>query len=130
MRVLVCGGRNFSDWDFFNKTLHEILPASDETWLTPNDIVIISGCASGAGSMAIDWAADNWVPVDDYEADWKTHGKAAGPIRNQRMIDEGKPDLVIAFEGGRGTKDMVDRAKKAGIKVIQPTKPKLEGIMP
>jgi hypothetical protein len=48
-------------------------------------------------------------------------GKAAGPIRNQRMIDEGKPDLVIAFPGGRGTADMVSRAKKAGIPVQEIT---------
>lgn len=46
-----------------------------------------------------------------------TNGKAAGPIRNQRMLDEGKPDLVVAFPGGRGTADMVRRAKAAGVPV-------------
>ncbi len=52
-----------------------------------------------------------------YEADWHEHGRAAGPIRNARMIAEGRPDLVIAFPGGRGTADMVSRARKAGIEV-------------
>jgi hypothetical protein len=42
-------------------------------------------------------------------------GKTAGPLRNQRMLDEGKPDLVVAFPGGGGTKDIVRRAVKAGL---------------
>lgn len=57
-----------------------------------------------------------------FPADWKRYGKAAGPIRNQQMIDEGKPDLVLAFHENinesRGTKDMVARARGIGIKVI------------
>jgi len=52
-------------------------------------------------------------------AKWSKHGRAAGPIRNQEMIDECKPDLVVAFPGGRGTADMVRRAKAAGIRVIE-----------
>jgi hypothetical protein len=50
-------------------------------------------------------------------ADWNTHGRAAGPIRNQRMLDEVKPELVVAFPGGRGTADMVRRAREAGVNV-------------
>ena len=42
-------------------------------------------------------------------------GKKAGPLRNQRMLDEGKPDLVVAFPGGGGTKDTVRRAVQAGV---------------
>ena len=53
------------------------------------------------------------------EADWAKHGRKAGPIRNQRMIDEGRPDLVVAFPGGTGTADMVERARVAGIRVIE-----------
>lgn len=52
-----------------------------------------------------------------FEADWHTHGRAAGPIRNRRMIEEGKPDLVVAFPGGRGTANMVNQARAAGIEV-------------
>jgi predicted polyphosphate/ATP-dependent NAD kinase len=51
-----------------------------------------------------------------------TQGKAAGIIRNQRMLDEGKPDLVIAFQGGDGTADMVRRANKSKIPTIILTK--------
>lgn len=89
------------------------------TWLPPPDTVIIHGAATGADSLANRWAVVNWVRSEEYPADWKKHGAAAGPIRNQRMIDEGKPDLVVAFPGGKGTADMVSRAKAAGVRVIE-----------
>jgi hypothetical protein len=54
-----------------------------------------------------------------YPADWTRHGKAAGPKRNQLMLDKEKPDLVIAFPGGKGTADMVARAKAQGFKVME-----------
>jgi hypothetical protein len=60
------------------------------------------------------------VPRKPYEVtqgEWDELGKKAGPLRNQRMLDEGKPDLVVAFPGGGGTKDMVRRAVKAGVSV-------------
>lgn len=47
----------------------------------------------------------------------RLEGKAAGPIRNQRMLDDGKPDRVLAFPGGRGTANMVKLAKAAGVPV-------------
>lgn len=92
----------------------------DDNWL-PSDITIISGMATGVDSVAADWAACNWCqllrfPISD--EDWKIHGKKAGYLRNQRMLDEGKPDLVVAFPGGRGTTMMIKLAEKAGIPVL------------
>jgi hypothetical protein len=56
-----------------------------------------------------------------FPADWNTHGKAAGPIRNRQMLKEGKPDVVLAFHEdlgrSKGTADMVRAAKAAGIAV-------------
>jgi hypothetical protein len=63
--------------------------------------------------MAEWWAEGIGVRCDVYEADWISLGRKAGPIRNQRMLEEGKPDLVMAFPGGRGTADMVRRGKEA-----------------
>lgn len=85
-------------------------------WLF-NGITIISGGAKGVDSVALDWALINWVPFEEYKADWKTYGKKAGFIRNKQMLDEGKPDLVVAFPGGKGTKMMVNIARKAGVEV-------------
>lgn len=123
MRILVCGGRDYEDYDTVRKTLDGLLPpAKDDdmnTWLPPKGTVIIQGGASGADSLAVDWAVVNWVPFEEYKADWETHGKAAGPIRNKEMLEKGKPDVVVAFPGGRGTAHMVKIAKEAGVKVIE-----------
>jgi UDP-N-acetylmuramoylalanine-D-glutamate ligase len=58
------------------------------------------------------------VPVKA-PADCETHGRSADPIRNRRTLDEGKPDLVVAFPGGRGTAHMVSQARAAGVRVIE-----------
>lgn len=105
-RVLVCGGRDFADRDAVYQTLTDYRPS-----------VVIQGGATGADRLAYEWARWARVSVQTFHANWKDHGKGAGPIRNQRMLDEGKPDIVIAFPGGRGTADMVRRAKIAGVEV-------------
>lgn len=111
MRVLVCGGRDYRDKAFLWSVLDGLGP--------PAASEIISGMAPGADSYAAEWAQRFGFPLHKFHADWKTHGKAAGPIRNQRMLDEGKPDLVVAFPGGRGTADMVRRARSAGVPVME-----------
>jgi hypothetical protein len=52
-------------------------------------------------------------------AEWETLGRKAGPIRNERMLTEGKPDLVVAFPGGRGTAHMTRLAREAGVEVVE-----------
>ena len=106
-RVLVCGGRKYSNYSHLKMVLSSFEPA-----------VVISGKAPGADSLAERWAKEAGVKFEGYPADWKTNGRAAGPIRNQQMLDEGKPDFVIAFPGGKGTADMVKRAKAACLPVI------------
>lgn len=117
-RVLVCGGRHFDDRILVSRTLAPFKPV---TALAPSVHLIIHGAAPGADTLADEWANVFGVPSLAFPARWRQHGKAAGPIRNQRMIDEGKPDVVIAFPGGSGTADMVRRARAAGITVIEPT---------
>lgn len=118
MRILVCGGRDFTNWVLFNQTLHHVIYDGDHTDYSKQ--VIIHGKAKGADTLAGQWADINNVPVLKYPADWNTYGKAAGTIRNQQMIDEGKPDLVVAFPTpkSKGTWDMIRRAEKHGIKTI------------
>jgi len=81
---------------------------------------IIQGGAKGADALALRVASSLKIPCTTFKADWATHGKGAGPIRNQQMIEE-KPDYVLAFKPKsgitKGTQDMVDRAIKAGIPV-------------
>lgn len=117
MRVLVCGGRDYCE----SSTVWGELDAIRRS--VPLDaLTVIQGGARGADQIAREWCRSRDVPFDNFAADWNAHGKAAGPIRNQRMIDDGRPDLVLAFPGGRGTADMVRRARAAGVRVreIQP----------
>lgn len=71
--------------------------------------------------MTSDWLASSGAswPGEAFPADWAAYDRAAGPIRNARMIAEGKPDIVLAFPGGRGTANMVAQARKAGVRVIE-----------
>ena len=111
-KVLVCGGRDFADVGLVNDVLNNL--HRDERFSA-----LIHGHAPGADSLAAQWAASRNITRLGFRADWKKHGKAAGPFRNQKMLDEGQPDLVVAFPGGRGTADMVRRAKLADVHVIQ-----------
>lgn len=114
MRVLVCGGRDFYDWEFFSYSLQKLLD-----YIDPNELTIISGAAKGADTLALRFAYECRCQIKEYPADWKKYGRKAGPIRNQQMLDEGKPDLVVAFPGGRGTADMIKRSKTANVPVIE-----------
>ncbi len=117
LRVIVCGGRDFNDGEFVWSTLSDFYAERPIS-------VVIHGAASGADEQAMIWAQmmakAHGVKHAPFAADWGRHGKAAGPMRNQRMIDEGRPDFVIAFPGGRGTADMVRRARAAGLPVFEP----------
>lgn len=110
MRVLVCGGRDFDDHMLLVKTLLEYQTEKPIT-------CIIHGNARGADTLADRFADLTGIPKEVYPADWDKYNKAAGPIRNAQMITEGKPDLVIAFPGGKGTANMIKQAKDAGIPV-------------
>ena len=111
MRVLVCGGRGYPA----DKVFAWLDAYPDKSKIS----TIIHGGANGADRAAGQWGMFEGVDVVVCLADWKGLGPSAGPRRNQRMIDEESPEIVIAFPGGRGTSDMVRRAKKAGIEVLE-----------
>lgn len=112
-RVLICGGRNFDDLSVMSAVMMGF-------WREHGyPAAVIHGDAAGADRCAGQWAERHGVKVEPYPADWERHGRAAGPIRNQQMLDEAKPDIVIAFPGGRGTTDMVRRAEAAGIEILR-----------
>lgn len=111
-KALVCGGRNYDE----RISLFEVL---DTLRRERRITIIVHGAASGADKLAGMWARLRGVECVSYPADWKRHGRAAGPLRNQSMLDSERPDVVIAFPGGRGTADMVGRARAAGVEVIQ-----------
>jgi len=111
MRVIVCGGRNFDD--FYSlamalNTIHLITPITE----------VIEGGAKGADLLANVWATFKGIKVTTVRAEWEKYGKKAGMVRNAQMA-EMKPDAVIAFPGGVGTKNMIYQAKIRGIQVCE-----------
>lgn len=133
--VLVCGGRDFGEryvdgqerptWQAERNLVHATL---DGLRSEPGIRALIHGAATGADACADEWARRNVdVPCSRYPAEWARYGKAAGPRRNAEMLavlvaarDDGAGVCVVAFPGGRGTADMVGRARRAGIRVVQP----------
>lgn len=112
MKVLCCGDRNWSHWPSIWRELRGLGPHTE----------IVEGEARGADKMCRYVAEQLGYPVHRHPAEWDRHGKAAGPIRNQEMLDE-HPDikLVLAFHDNinesKGTADMVRRARAQGIPV-------------
>lgn len=129
LRVLVCGGRDFHDHQRVWDTLDRIEAERGRI------AVVIHGNASGADRHAWTWGIARKREVLGFPAHWQdiSHPDAvivtrgddtkydakAGLRRNQRMLDEGRPDLVIGFPGGTGTADMLTKARRAGVEVIQ-----------
>jgi hypothetical protein len=108
VKVLVCGSRKFTDFKRLSSVLSGYRIGE-----------VIHGGAKGADRLSMEWAVQNGIRVQEFKADWDVYGKRAGPIRNARMLSEGKPDMVVAFlaEDSIGTKDMISKAEKAGVEV-------------
>jgi hypothetical protein len=112
-RLLVCGGRDFDDAAFLFRIL-------DDLHREHRFREFMQGGARGADALAKEWAMTKGdLKCFEIKADWKKYGPAAGPIRNQQMLEWG-PDLVVAFAGGTGTAGMVALARAAGVPVIEP----------
>lgn len=145
VKILVCGGRDYGhvvrtkltmaeeppavharleEYQHIHDFLHELVnnisaeSKLDDNWL-PTDVTIIHGGATGVDTAAGVFAVVHYCQEQCFPADWKQYGKSAGPIRNAKMLQEGEPDLVVAFPGGKGTANMVRLAKKAKVKVIE-----------
>lgn len=105
MRILVCGGRDFADIE----EMRRVIGAFDR-----ETTVVIHGAARGADHLAGVVALERGMWTWACPAFWSIQGRAAGAIRNRRMLAEARPELVIAFPGGRGTTDMIQAALAQG----------------
>lgn len=107
LKVLVTGGRDYSDYNALFESLNALQPTH-----------IIHGAARGADTLANTWAKENNVEVSQYPAQWDKYGKAAGFIRNKEMLENGNPDYVLACPGGNGTEHMKTTAHSQGYRVL------------
>lgn len=116
-KMLVCGGRDFSDRNLLSKGMNEAarrLGVED-----PTKITVIHGDARGADKLAGAIAARAGAIVVACPADWDRHGKRAGFLRNRSMLVDHEPDIVVAAPGGRGTANMICLARDAGVPVLE-----------
>lgn len=114
MILMVTGGRDYAD----KERVYEVLDQAH----AENPIgLLIHGKAKGADKLAQQWAWEHGIPEKPFPADWVQFRKAAGPIRNQEMVDFG-PDIVVAFPGDTGTADATRRARLRRIPVLEVTK--------
>ena len=112
MKVLVCGGRAYTDASTIGTVLNDVHESRKID-------ILIEGGASGADKRAREWARSNGIHVATVDALWGGPlGKNAGPARNEAMLRL-IPDLVVAFPGGTGTASMVRIASQAGVEVLQ-----------
>lgn len=109
IKVCVTGGRDFIDKEFIKKVLDRI---------KRNDIILAHGGAKGVDSLCEEYALTRGWKVVKYKADWKQYKKAAGTIRNSYMLHDFKPNVLIAFPGGKGTQDCINKAFNLNIKIF------------
>jgi hypothetical protein len=115
--IIVCGSREWANQEEIISFLQGL-----QCEFKPSEITIVEGDCRGADKLAGAAAKSLGYGLIVCPADWKKHGKAAGPIRNQEMIDKYRPSMVVAFhndyEHSKGTKDMCERAKVANIYTV------------
>jgi hypothetical protein len=113
MIVAVVGSRTFADKDLLTKKLDEIQERKKKP-ITK----VVSGGASGADTLAEEYAKEHDIPVVVIEPEWNRYGRAAGPKRNAEIVDAA--EIVVAFWDGvsRGTKSTIELARKRGKRVV------------
>ena len=107
-RVVIAGCRYYNNYDEAKVYIDYCLSNIRKK----NNIVIVSGCASGADAIGERYAFENGFKVEKYPAEWEKYGKGAGPLRNKKMAEVS--DYVICFwdKKSKGTKSMIEYAKQ------------------
>lgn len=111
MHIIIAGCRDFNDYSVVEKEVMDFIGKFI------GKIEIISGGAIGADALGERFAKEHNLSLKVVPADWKTYGRSAGPRRNEQMAR--MAGTLIAFWDGksRGTKNMIDTAKKLGMRV-------------
>lgn len=119
MRVLVCGGREYTDVARLWRVLDNIDAETRISCVIDGASDDVTGPYVGADYWGHQWALARGKSTIRQHAKWSELGRAAGPIRNYEMISLYKPDLCVAAPGGHGTADMLGKCERAGVEVFQ-----------
>lgn len=112
-KIIIAGSRDFNDYKMAKEYIKSILDSE----FCNEEIIIISGGCRGADVLGEKYALENNLNVEIYKANWSKYKKAAGPIRNKKMIS--RSDGVICFwdNKSKGTKSLIELAKKEGKRI-------------
>ena len=110
-RVVVAGSRRFNDYEYLEQKLDFVL----ERKLLTHKVIIHSGMARGADKLGELYAAKNNIPIQQFPADWNTHGKAAGMLRNREMARDADAVVVFIVDDSPGASSMISIAEEKGI---------------
>lgn len=108
LRIVVTGGRNYQDAEGVWEVLNLLRPLE----------VAHGKCPTGVDSFTADWCRMSGTPVQEFPANWERYGRSAGPLRNTTMLFQFKPNLVVVFPGGAGTRSCLEYAKKYLLPVV------------
>jgi len=109
MHTIIAGSRHFHDY----ATLEAAIRFSGFTITR-----VISGEAEGVDQLGERWARDHGLAIHQCPADWKKHGRAAGPIRNKQMANIGEALIALPCPCSKGTHGMIRFAREKGILVF------------
>ncbi|SRR6266404_2987666 len=116
MKVIVAGSRGIHDYEFVAQAIR----------CSGFDITeIVSGTAAGVDRLGERWARENNIPISRFPANWDTHGKAAGPIRNREMAEYANALVAVHNGVSHGTAHMIKTAKELGLLVMVFTYPSI-----
>jgi hypothetical protein len=124
-RLLICGSRDFTDADKFERMMEAWNRRNNEPSKSngSDSSTVISGMAEGADTLAVKWAKARNIPVLEFpisKDDYKRYRRGAGPKRNNDMATQGKPTVILGFpkspaDISPGTKDMLNIGVRKGI---------------
>ena len=110
-KIIIAGSRSFTDYEKLKSACDSIFPNQ----YSEPCITILSGTSSGSDSLGERYANEKGYTLNRYPADWKQYGKAAGPIRNRQMVKDADAAIVFWDGQSRGTKNLIEEAKKQGL---------------
>ena len=105
MKVIIAGSRTITDYE-------TVCTAIKKSGFFISEVV--SGGAAGVDKLGEKWALENLTPIKKFAADWKTHGKKAGPIRNSEMVKYCEGAIIVFDGSSKGSQDTINKMQKAG----------------
>lgn len=108
-RLVVAGCRDYNDYSVASVEIEKHIKKLDANC----SVIIVSGCAEGADKLGERYASEHNLTVERFPAEWDKYGKYAGPRRNAQMAQVADGVLVFWDGKSRGTKNMIENAKKA-----------------